>query len=519
MVIVFFLALAALRCGSCNKDHYDLNNVQGVDMEGEVLLPIASGRFTIMQMMERFGIDSVITFENNGEMMYHYTYEHKGAITGNELLHFRDEDVSESWPLPAIALQMLTAPIDTTVRYSQSVEMHSDHINVYSAKVKTGKIRCRVGFSSSAVQVRRFRIHCPEITAGQGNELLCEIPQGDDYVEIDMEGFSFQTDEANTFHFDFQLDARLYPSVGNVGSMDFMLRIDELTVSEMTGWIEPHNSYSRIETEFDLFPDNVMGTIDLEDVDLRLSMRNGFDLPARLVVDTAEVTGEGFAPIQLFESLPQVIELDNTPAYEVIFHRTMDGRIGSHGAIATATSNFILNPDGLTNRITVADTCSLAVKADVDIPLSFTVNEVHYFDTVIFNLSENLSGSLPMLESGDWIKKLTLDLDLTSNIPLDLEGRILMYNSENGEVMDILADNVVLVSASLDGQPVNHSVSIEVTNDRIERMMKSDRMILDFDVDTQAREIDLNANQFLHFFVKCKVGYDGIIDIKSTENE
>ena len=513
--IISVFAVLAVLSGACGKGHYDLDNVQGVALEGEVLLPLVGANYTIMEMMERFGIDSVVSFDGSGGMVYHYSYVHDNAVSGDELLSFRDTELYESWPLSTLPLQQLTAPIDTTVNYSLTVQLHSDYINVLSARVKSGKMRCKIGFGNAAVQIKGFRIHCSEIRDSQGNEFWYSMPQGADNMELDFTGFSFQTEEANTLHFDFQIEARLNPSSHPSGNLVFRLNIDDLAVSWMQGWMKTHTSYSQIVTDFNVFSDNVSGTLELNDVELRVYMRNGFNVPARLVVDTAEVAGPDFATIQLFESLPQVIEMDYSPAYEEIFYRSMSGVIGAHGAIATATSNFILNPDGLTNRITVADTCSVAVKADFGFPLSFTANEVHYIDTIEMNLSENLSETLPMLQSPEWIKKLTLELSLTSNLPLDLEGRIFVYDAENEEVTDILTDDFLLISASMDGQPVQRTMSIELTGERIKKMLQSNQMILDFGLDTQAREVELNANQILRLLAKCRVEYDGNVKLKN----
>ena len=510
-VFILFVVLFA----ACGKGHYDLDNVQGVALEGEVLTPLASGNYTIMEMIERFGSEGVVSIDDAGGMVYHYSYEHENAVSGNELLSFRDTVIYETWPLPVIPLQLSSASTDTTLNYSLKMELRSDCINVFSARIKSGKMRFKIGFGNAAVQVREFRIHCPEIRDSQGNEFWCAMLQGAENIEFDFTGFYIFTQEANTLHFEFQMDASINPSSHPNGSLEFRLSLDDLSVSWMQGWMETHTSYSQIVTDFNIFSDNVSGSIELEDVELRLYMLNGFNVPARLVVDTAEIAGPDFATIQFFESLPQVIDIDYSPAYEEVFHRTLAGVIGRQGSIATITSNFILNPDGLTDRITVFDTCSVAVRADVDIPLSFTANEVHYLDTVELYLSENLSENLPMLQSPEWIKKLTLELNMVSNLPLDLEGRIFMYDTENEEIIDILTDSFLLISASMDGQPVQRAINIEVTGDRIGKLLKSNRMILDFGLDTQAREVELNANQFVSFSAKCRVEYDGNLKLKN----
>lgn len=499
---------------SCSKNRYDIDNVQAVQAEGTLLLPIASGDFTIMEMIERFEMDSMITFTESGNMTYHYSYEHEDAVSGAELLSFKDFELSETWPIDLPNLAALLGPIDTVVHFNKTITLESEHINVFSALAKSGKLRCGIGFGTNAIQLTSLSVHSSEITNAQGGELWAIMDENTGFVEVDLRNMHFDTEEANTLNLDFHVGLRLRPSLQPLGNTHYEISIDDLKLSEMRGWVEPYSTSSRIVTNFDVFPENVSGNLELEDVQLYLFLRNGFRLPAKLVVDTAEVSGEGFDPISVFETMPQVVEMGFAPEFEQVFHRTMAGRICAHGAIATATSDFIMNPDGLTDIVTVADTCSVAVRADVELPLSFTVNEAHYFDTVILNLSENLSADMPLLQS-DMIKKLTLDLDLTSNIPLDLTGSVLMFDNESGQVTDVLADNIVLVSTSADGQPVSHTVTIEVTDDRIRHIMESNRLILDFDVDTQAREAVLNANQYLRFYVKAKIEYDGIMELKN----
>ena len=77
--LVFVLALSLLCFSACNKEHYNVGNVHGLNAEGEVLLPIGSRTLTILDMMQRFQIDSIISCADDGSLSFDYTYYYLGA--------------------------------------------------------------------------------------------------------------------------------------------------------------------------------------------------------------------------------------------------------------------------------------------------------------------------------------------------------------------------------------------------------------------------------------------------------
>ena len=52
--LLVIVALTVVMLSSCKKEHYDMSNVNGINAEGEVLLPIGSSSFTIMDLMNKF---------------------------------------------------------------------------------------------------------------------------------------------------------------------------------------------------------------------------------------------------------------------------------------------------------------------------------------------------------------------------------------------------------------------------------------------------------------------------------
>ena len=68
-ITLLFGVLACL-LASCNKAHYDMSQVHGFNAEGEALLPIAHKSLSMMEMMERFQLDSVISCADDGSMSF-----------------------------------------------------------------------------------------------------------------------------------------------------------------------------------------------------------------------------------------------------------------------------------------------------------------------------------------------------------------------------------------------------------------------------------------------------------------
>jgi len=187
-----------------------------------------------------------------------------------------------------------------------------------------------------------------------------------------------------------------------------------------------------------------------------------------------------------------------------VFSESLSGRITTSGGRVYASSNFVVNPLGMNEMVIVDDTCTVDLKINVEIPFAFEADDVRYMDTIDMQLSE--------LDMPDLIEKLTLEMTFTSTLPLNLDGRFFMYNSENEMITDTLLSDARLIQASFDGQATTSTVSIDITEERMEHVLHSDRIIMVYEVDTDAHDVKLNANQKLDIFVKAKVKYNGVVE-------
>ena len=502
LFVVF--SLLCVLFAACRKEHYDVSHVQGVNAEGEVLLPIASKSLTMMDLMQRFEIDSLIECHADGSMAYGFCYEHLGALRGDELLHFKDLSYEQHFTFENPFLDVQVPSFDTMLHFDHSVVFEAEHISVLEAVMRSGHFN--FGFESNVGILQRAVIRSSDIMDAEGNAFEMDVVVSAGTVSFDLDGMRFLTETPNTLSFSYDLYFHVQPVTEPELYFDVDILGCDLAIREMRGFVEPYESRNTVDTTFHLFPDNISGSLEVEGARLRLSERNTFMLGARLVVDTALVGGEGITPYSIFEPLPVVADLPPQPTFAVVLDQSLNGKVNAFSSNAFASSNFIVNPDGVSEMVTVADTCNIDVRVDVEIPFAFTVDDIRYLDTVNMNLAN--------IEMPDFIEKLTLELTFNSTLPLNLKGRFFMYDTEQEVITDTLTANERLIAASFDGRPVATTVSIDVTQERVQNVMHSNRIIMMYEVDTDARNVALNADQKLDLFVKAKVKYDGMVEIE-----
>ena len=501
--LCFVLALLALAFVSCKKDHYDVNNVQGVNAEGELLLPIASASYSMLDMMQRFQLDSLITFSEDGSMSFDYDYDYPGVIKGNELLRFKDWEYEAHFAFENPFTYSLPEPIDTVLSMSQEVVFESDNIHVMSALMRSGHFE--FDLTSNLGNLGQVVITSSNITDAQGHDFSFVYQSQTGHTGFELTGLRFHTDTPNTLTLNYEIQIVIQELTIPEMEFDVHILASDLAIQEMSGYVDEYHSRNNIDTVFSLFPDNLSGSIEIKGAQLRLSERNTFDIDAHLLVDTAMVFGEGIAPYSIFEPMPVVVDLPSQKVFGEVFSQSLNGRLNAAGGHAFASSLFTVNAAGMDELVRVADTCNIDVHIDVNIPFAFSIDDVRYLDTVNMKLSE--------VEMPEMIEKLTLELTFNSTLPLNLGGQFYMYDSQNEQITDVLIDDSQLIAASFDGYPTTTTLSVDITEDRIENVLHSDHIIMMLMLDTNAKDVEINAMQKLDLFVKASIEYKSTVEL------
>ena len=491
---------------SCSKEHYDTSQIHGVQVEGGCQLPILTASYSIGDLLTSFQIDSIISFDENGGLHFEYNYYEDDVLKGSDFMKFNgfvfDEHYSFENPYPF----SIPGSIDTLIKFNDTVKLESDYVSLESGRMRSGILS--FGIETNVVHINSMVIRSNEIKNEDGSPFEVIHTDVSSPLEIDLAGlhFEFESEESHILTFEYEI--RVSIDDFTVPEYDFHIHLaaTDIDIEEMTGRVEKFDLRFSLDTTFLLFNENVMGSLELNGIDVTLLERNSFGLAARLVVDTAWImNSDGIGHYSFFDPMPIEAALYASPtSFSEALHHNLNATVNSNSMGMFLSSLMIFNPEGMNDIIYLSDTSSIDMALNVDVPLSFRIDDVQYVDTVDMKLSE--------VEYPELIEEITLEIDFNSTLPLNLNGRFYLYDSQQGVVLDELLTEGELISASFDGQPVTTHVSITVTEDKLEKALQADGLIMRYEVDTDAHDVSLNSKQKLEAFLKGGVKYNGIVE-------
>lgn len=500
--ILFPVLLVVTLFASCKKDHYDVGNVHGVNAEGEVLAPLASASFSMKDLMERFNLLDLLYWSADGDLAMHYTLQIDSVLEGSEIMKFDDLDYEEQYtysnPYPTT-----TPPyLDTVLSFDRTITFESEHVFVREGLIKSGRLEFMT--ESNAGHVQHVVLRSSNLKDAAGLDFVLDTPVQADTFGVDLSGFRYYTEEANTLTLNCEVTVGTQATTEPELYLNFNIKGRDMAFSEMQGFVENYSSRDRVDTVFSLFPGLIDGQLGLEGVRLKITERNTFPMGARFVIDTLTLTSEGNAPFSIIEPLPLPIEMPPAMQDVEVLNKIVSGRISADGGRLLASGDFILNPENYTDMVALVDTNRIDLCADVEIPFSFKVGDVKYVDTVNMNIDN--------LEMPELIKELTLELTFNSVLPFHLNASFYMFDSDTGMVTDTLLGESKVIKASFDGKPTTTEVTLVVDEDRVDNVLHSDRIIMSYEIDTENHNMHLNINQRLDLSLKGRAKYKGNVD-------
>ena len=503
LVLVCFLLLLT----SCSKS-YDFSDLDGVEMDGEIALSLASASYTFVDLLERFKIDSLMNFDEDGGMHFMFNYDLMEVVKGYDLLYFNDIDVEETFSIPNPFPFVLPEPIDTTIFFSQTVTLESNNISVLMAEIRSG--RFDFGISSNITNLNQIIIRSSEIKDAEGNDMCLVYNPVLGHESLDLTGLRYQTEVENVLNLIYEVNLTLHDFTQPELSFQTNLHVSDLRVREMIGRISDYKSSFSLDTTFKMFSDKILGTANVCASNIKLRERNGFQLDALLEIDTALVWGEGVVPYHIFGEMPKVVIAPPTHDYIEVLNETLRGKLNMTSNDAYATGIMILNPYGMADIVSVSDTSTVDLKVDVDIPCSFNVESLVYSDTLEFDLANT---SLPEI-----IDEICLDFDFLTDMPFNMNVSAYMYDSVHDVLMDTLAVEEILLG-SFDASQVESEIKVQAADERVDKILKSNHIILSFAVDTDSHDVMLYKDQNLFFNMKAIVKYKGNVEFSKSSGE
>ena len=154
--IILPVLLVVTLFASCKKDHYNVGNVHGVNAEGEVLAPLASASFSMMDMMERFNLQDLLYWSADGDLAMHYTMQMDSVLEGAEILKFNDLDYEEQYTYPNPYPTTTPPYLDTVLSFERTITFESEHVFVREGFIKSGHLNFITESNAGHVQHDAF---------------------------------------------------------------------------------------------------------------------------------------------------------------------------------------------------------------------------------------------------------------------------------------------------------------------------------------------------------------------------
>lgn len=500
---ILALACFAFLLTSCSK-RYDFDNVHGVVMDGELLLPLATASYSLENLMERFKIDTLMTFDEEGGMHFVLNYDLEDVVDGRNILHFKDIEVDEEFSIPNPFPNVLPEPIDTTISFTQTINLESDYISVLMAEIRSGRFDFVI--SSNIMGLNKVVISSSEIKDADGNDMCLVYDHTIGHNSLDLTGLRYETEAENTINLQYEVSFTAHDFTAPELTFGVEFHVADLCVREMMGRVTNYASRKSLDTTFRLFPNKVEGVAGICNAHVKLMERNGFEVAAKLCIDTALIMADGVPAYDVFEQMPTYVDIPKSPIFNEVFNERVRGNLNMVSNYAYASGSFVLNPDGMSEIVYVSDTSTIDVKIAADIPMAFNVESVSYRDTVNMKLSE--------ITYPELIQEIVLDLDFLTDLPFNVGASVMMYDSQNQVVTDTLASNA-RIQGSFDGTKKASQIVVKLTEDRVGKVLDSDRIILDFNLDTDAHDVVLNLKQSLDFTLKAAVKYNGNVEFSN----
>lgn len=500
--LFFFVALLALVGASCKKDRFDVDHLQGVNAEGEMLLPIGSTSFTVMKLMQQLEIDSLINCTEDGNLSFAFHYEDFGVLNGEELLRFKDAEYSAHVTFENPYPFTLPQTFDTMFKFEQNIVFESDHIHVLKAEMKSGHFDIDLGTNVGLLQ--RVVLRSSDIKDEMGQDMVLDFDLTSSEIQFDLDGLHYVTETENALNLQYEVYVKFQSTPDSELYFDMKVVGSDLAIKSMMGYVDPYESRSCIDTMFNLFPGSVSGALEVFGARMKIFERNTFNLEARLDVDTAWIITDGQEPSSIFGPEPLVLDIPSQNDFGQVFDNTLDGKISANETSIYASNTFIVNPSGMTDMVSVADDCVIDVMFDTEIPFEFKVDDVCYSDTTRLELFE--------INQPDQIEKLTLELTFVSTIPINMNAQFYSCDSVTGQIIDTLLAEDRLIKASFDGQPATTEVTLEITSEKIEPFLRSEWLISRYELDTEDQSAVLKAQQGVEVSLKARVKYNGIVE-------
>lgn len=489
------ILLLLISLGGCKKA-LDFSRLNNVEVSGEWGIPLINGNYSIEDILNQLEENEYISQSADGDLYLSYIFEETGIITDYMFLAFPNVSQKYDWRtslyIPSGTIQMMDSSI--------SFRIPDDNLIVRRGVINSGLLDLNI-----TQNILSVTITCHNIKDAAGNSFHREI-YGTYTEKIDLSGYlvEFSYKDTNTFFFDinFMLEGSGFVKEYFV---DIDISTEYLQLKEVTGLVREYDQVYYDDIGIGIFSDgeDYGGALTIYNPKVNLHIKNGFDhIGGDIYVDNLHFTGNDINSAPILSQYPTLIQI--SPGMDAV------RELNELSSIQYSTQfdklifggHLLINPLGFdAGEVSIHENSSLDVKIDLNLPFDLNVEEIYYQDIIDF--------SLDSVMMQDLIQEISFRCQLKNTLPLHVKAQLYFYNSAQQTVIDSLfTPSLDLNGAYRNGEPTETTVIMDVVQERVNKILAADKIILHFTIDTDGERVVINAKDGIKALLGMRFKYD-----------
>jgi len=483
----------AAACSSCIKDDIDLDRIKSVQWSPDVALPLVNTTMTFHDILNR-NQDIHVQVDNTNFCTFMYS-DTLYTISADRIMAIRDQAVKYEFSMDNTLLTLFNVSGTVTYDEQQHITFQpAQGAEIDSILLKGGNLK--LDLRSTFKDKVTFRITLPGLVKNgvpfSRNILLAYVSSVPviSTLNIDLTGYKLDITNSGTAVNDLTVDYRVIVS-GSTGSASSTDKVsmdasfEEMKFSSIYGYFGNMDLSNPPDTmPLDFFHAQPgMGSFTLADPKLKVTIINSAGIPVHASIPVFDAySSAGNYPLNT--GIPNPL-----PLYSPTVSQIGQSLSGSF-ILNTANSNIaavinhlpeyfiyqvaaIANPDGNVGQNFITDSSSIAMCADLEIPLYGSAKDFVIADTADFKI-----------EDIDQVESIQMRTSFTNGFPIDVNVQV-YFTDENYIILDSLinGNGEVLKSATVNSftgkvvTPVEKTTDISYDRSHIDKILHAKKII------------------------------------------
>ena len=471
-ILVVIVALATV---SCNK------KVKKIKVDNQFAISIFNDTISLREMLNdmdstanswlRVRNDSIFVFYSdsvNVVLNANDMIGRLGDVSFNTNTHFNmpDFEATNSQDTVIIVDKFMTVPF------------HYDDFAIEEVILRSGLLSFSFNTNPNIVPLKRLELYSYQMLTDDDEPLLLTIDYNKPGFDVDLADFKI-IPENDTLAFGARVYLHLDSGIYEGGEYDCSLSGSMRHVGFKTVYAVVDKTLDSIfttDTNIDFGIQGLSGSALLPIPKISITYRNTFGLSALGDINVLQFVNEHTGEVTNLLASDHV-DVDILPTEGEYRSVVIEGLTNQIDALAGYTQ---LNFEGRATmampgqHISISDTSAVDIVADIEMPLSFKLSNLHYIDTIEVDFGEDIN-------MNDYFDEIDFFVDYNNQIPLQIEMQGIFM--KDGFPMDSLFDDggSILYDES-------STIKCVITDSKLRHFMQANKMALRLGVSTEFQE-------------------------------